>query len=184
MNDAEYEQIIEQSVKKIIALSDQKTAIDIEVAKLQQFVYATANLLSAEAQARFHAKWQPYVDKLTVIVASLTESIRQTLRGCYPKLLTSAQVRDQLRVEGFDFSSYQSDPLASVSTTLRRLKESGEVDSEEFEGVAVYRAKPQKASTKVPPDHPVNRLRWGNKPSNAAPKLSTPAPPPTWGNKK
>jgi hypothetical protein len=73
-------------------------------------------------------------------MASLVGAVHNTLRTCYPKKLTTAQVRDRLRLAGFDFSSYESGPLPSVSTTLRRLKEAGKVTREDFEGVASYQA--------------------------------------------
>ena len=74
-------------------------------------------------------------------MASLVGAVRRTLRICYPIKLTCAQVRDQLRLGGFDFSSYESNPLPSVSTTLRRLKEAGEIACDESESVATYQAK-------------------------------------------
>lgn len=75
-----------------------------------------------------------------LLMASLLDAVRNTLRSCYPRRLTSAQVRDELRLAGFDFSSYDSGPLPSVSTTLRRLKESGEATREDSKGVASYQA--------------------------------------------
>src|SRR5208282_279550 len=144
MAELDYEQIMEQSLAKYISLANEKMRVEEELAKLAQFMHATTHLLSADVASRFEARWQPYIDRLNVGIASLTDAVRSTLRGCYPKKMTASQIRDQVRVEGFDFSSYKSDPLPSVSTTLRRLKESGEIESEEFEGVAVYQAKPQK----------------------------------------
>ena len=74
-------------------------------------------------------------------MASLVGAVRRALRICYPAKLTCAQVRDQLRLGGFDFSAYESNPLPSVSTTLRRLKEAGEVALDESVTVATYQAK-------------------------------------------
>ena len=74
-------------------------------------------------------------------MASLVGAVRQTLRSCYPGKLTSAQVRDRLRFDGFDFSLYESNPLSSVSTTLRRLREAGEITRDESRPVATYQAK-------------------------------------------
>jgi hypothetical protein len=79
--------------------------------------------------------------KVPLFMTSLVEAVRKTLRTCYPTKLTSAQVRDRLRFEGFDFSSYETNPLPSVSTTLRRLKEAGEITRSESETVASYQAK-------------------------------------------
>jgi hypothetical protein len=43
-----------------------------------------------------------------------------------------------LEAGGFDFSSYKSSPLASISTTLKRFKPE-DVETAEIDGVAAYR---------------------------------------------
>ena len=144
MNEMDYEQIIEQALQRFVSLVDQRETLDHEIAKMMQFIYATVHLLSEDATERFVQKWQPYLEQVAANTTSLTDAVRNTLRSCYPKKLTAAQVLNQLRTEGFNFSSYKSDPLPSVSTTLRRLKEANEIIADEFEGVAVYQAKPQK----------------------------------------
>ena len=71
--------------------------------------------------------------------ASLKDAALKILHDAGPEQwLTTAQVRDRLVASGFDFSFYMSNPLASVSTTLRRMKPE-EVDTAETEGVAAYR---------------------------------------------
>lgn len=153
MNDAYYEQILDKALEKFISLASEKERLEDEIAKVQQFMYATMNLLSDEASDRVETKLRPWVEKIVGNVASLRDSIKKVLVTSYPSKLTAAQVRDQLRAIGFDFSSYKSDPLPSVSTTLRRLRESGDVLWEEFEGVIVYQGKP------IPSDHPANKLK-------------------------
>ena len=142
MDDAYYEQILDKSLDKFISLVEEKNRIEDELEKMRQFAHATINLLSDEAAARYEEKWKPFTDKLVSRVTSLRDSIKNILIKSYPAKLTAAQMRDKLRAEGFDFSSYKSDPLPSVSTTLRRLREDGVIGYEDFEGVTVYQAKP------------------------------------------
>jgi hypothetical protein len=141
MEDAAYEQVLDMSLDNYIKLVEKRIETDYQLEKLQQFMYATIHLLSNEAAQRFLNKWQPWIERLNIRNASLTDSVRSVLRTSYPKKLTSSEVRDAVRNAGFDFSSYKSDPLPSVATTLRRLKDSEEIECDEFEGVAVYQAK-------------------------------------------
>jgi hypothetical protein len=155
MDDAYYEDLLNKTLEKFMQLVARREQIDDEIGKLEQFMNATQNLLSEEAALRFEAKWQPYVEKLTTFGASLRDSILNVLARCYPVKLTAAQVRDRLRANGFNFSGYKSDPLPSVSTTLRRLREARVIQYEEFEGVAVYQAQPPQLPKPLPapPDH-------------------------------
>jgi hypothetical protein len=141
-DDAYYEPILDKTVEKFIKLLGEKERIDDEIAKLEQFMSATENLLSEEAAARFQAKVLPFATRIHDQVLGLRDAIKTVLNESYPARFTAAEVRDKVRARGFDFSSYKSDPLPSVSTTLRRLRESNEISYEKFEGVAVYQANP------------------------------------------
>jgi len=57
--------------------------------------------------------------------AGLTEAISENLRQTHDSLSANA-VREWLEREGFDLSEY-SQPLATISVTLRRLEKSGRV---------------------------------------------------------
>ena len=84
---------------------------------------------------------------------TLTECCRDILRRS-GQWLAAIDVRDALLATGFDFSKYTSNPLTSIHTTLKRLKESGEVeDKADEEGPTFYRWKNQqpKRQTTAPP---------------------------------
>ena len=57
--------------------------------------------------------------------AGLTETISESLRQT-PQSWSANEVREWLEREGFDLSDY-SQPLATISATLRRLENSGRV---------------------------------------------------------
>ncbi|HKV82565.1 MAG TPA: hypothetical protein VJP02_30735 [Candidatus Sulfotelmatobacter sp.] len=59
--------------------------------------------------------------------AGLTESVSETLRQTHHSL-SANEVRRSLVEEGFDLSDY-SQPLATISATLRRLAASGRVEA-------------------------------------------------------
>jgi hypothetical protein len=136
----DYVELLEKATKKYIELGAQRDCILMEMEKLKQFMHATYQLLPQEDQAVFTARWKPWMDKTSQANKSLADAIRDALRSSFPKWKTVAGVRDVLQTAGFDFSSYTSNPLASISTTLRRLKEAGQAVSEEIEGVTGYRA--------------------------------------------
>ena len=57
--------------------------------------------------------------------AGMTEAISENLRQTHDRL-SANEVREWLEKEGFDLSEY-SQPLATISVTLRRLEKSGRV---------------------------------------------------------
>jgi hypothetical protein len=179
MTPTNYPQIIEEAIEKMDQLTWQKESIDMEIAKLQQFVVATMNLLPDEVKEQFLARLDKIIEQQSKNVASLTDATRTVLRSVYPNYKTVADIRTKLVETGFDFSSYVSNALASVSTTLRRLKDSGEAEADEIEGVTVYRAKPEIIEAqqlgrgasvplssllgpqgRLPADHPMRKLIW------------------------
>lgn len=60
--------------------------------------------------------------------AGLTEAISESLRAMLHSSLSANEVRTWLEKKGFDLSDY-SQPLATISVTLRRLEKSGRVKS-------------------------------------------------------
>jgi len=58
--------------------------------------------------------------------AGLTEAVSETLHQTMHNSLSASEVRHWLEREGFDLSDY-SQPLATISVTLRRLEKSGRV---------------------------------------------------------
>ncbi len=139
MTDAEYLRFLESSIKKLNELRSQREHIDVEVTKLQQFIQATVNLLPDEATKKYKALLAEINKESEMANAGLTDAIRRVLQTEYPAWLTVTKVRDALVDGGFDFSSYKSNPLAAISTTLRRLAKSEEAETVEIEEVNAYR---------------------------------------------
>jgi hypothetical protein len=139
MNEAYFERILNDAIGKMTALAAHRDAVEVELMKLREMVHATANMLSDEKQKK------QYLEILSDAVqyggirdASLSDAVRKVLQEARGKLLTVTDVRDRLRTRGFDFAGYSSNPLASISTTLRRFKPS-QVAATTVEGVAAYR---------------------------------------------
>jgi hypothetical protein len=139
MNDAYYEKILNDSIGKMTALAASRDSIEIELIKLRELIHATANMLSDEKQrSQYLAVLNAAMEREGIRDASLTNAVRKVLQDARGKYLTVSDVRDHLKLYAFDFSEYASNPLASISTTLRRFKPQ-DVQTKDFEGVTAYR---------------------------------------------
>jgi hypothetical protein len=81
---------------------------------------------------------------------TLIQAIRAALFSHLGEWMSTTDVRDSLIESGFDFSGYVSNPLASISTTLKRLalNEPG-FERTIIKGVAGYRAKKERPKAAV-----------------------------------
>ena len=140
MNETDYKAVLNETLRNMVAIREKTERLEIEAAKLRQFFFATLNMLAETDRAQFMEAFRQAGEGLDVRERSLKEAIADILRKSSPKYLTAADVRDRLRANGFDFSGYTSNELASVSTTLRRLKPE-EAEMTTIEGVMAWRAK-------------------------------------------
>jgi len=140
MNDTDYKAVLNDTLRKMAAVREETERLEIVAAKLRQFFFATINMLPEDERGTFMEIFREAAEGLNVREGSLKDAIVAILREAAPKYLTVADVRDRLNKSGFDFSHYTANPLASVSTTLKRMKPE-EVESTSIEGVTAYRAK-------------------------------------------
>jgi hypothetical protein len=140
MNDTDYKAVLNDTLRKMVAVREETERLDMEAAKLRQFFFATLNMLPEGERESYMEIFRQAAEGLNVREGSLKDAIIAILREATPKYLTVADVRDRLNKSGFDFSHYTANPLASVSTTLKRMKPE-EVESTSIEGVTAYRAR-------------------------------------------
>jgi hypothetical protein len=138
MKRPNYKEQLDAIIRRISAIVREKSDLEAEAVKLKQLVHATANMLPDKERDEVLTKWGTILQVEVNHETSLTEAIRRVLQRHNEQWLTTAKVRDLLVSSGFDFSGYVSNPLASVSTTLRRLPPQ-EVEAAEIDGVAAYR---------------------------------------------
>jgi len=112
-----------------------RDALDLEIAKLHQFVRATLRMLPEKDQDEF----ERYLDNLDVRSVGLTEAIKRALQSA-PKdaWISGPALRSRLLESGFDFSEYTSNPLASIYSVAKRFKPD-EVQTQIVEGVRSFR---------------------------------------------
>ena len=152
-----YKTVLDAAFEELGLASEARRNLETKCAKLRQFIMATLNMLPDEERVSFLAKLSQFYQEDDIRTASLTDAIRRVLQSDSSVWRTAAEVRDRLTKGGFDFSGYTANPLASISTTLKRLKP-GEVEIAEIEGVSAYRWK----------KHVFRRLTQTAKPTRAA----------------
>jgi hypothetical protein len=145
MTSGEYRAVLDQAMARLVDLEKQKQELEVESEKVTQFIFATINMLSDTERQDFIAYLQEASKNWQKTEESLTDAIRELLFGKPKQWFTVAQVRDALLTSGFDFTKYLSNPLASVSTTLKRLVPK-DAESNAIEGVNVFRARNTKAA--------------------------------------
>jgi len=162
MNDTDYRAILRVALERFIAAKKQRDELDAELAKLSQFIMATINMLPDEEHNVFVKAYDEVAEVAKAKDIGLKRACLNVLLEASPEYLTAAQVRDKLVSSGFDFSDYTTNPLASVSTTLRRCKPE-EAEETTIQGVTAYRAvvaktkTPKFASTSIVARHFGNR---------------------------
>ncbi len=138
MNGTDYKAVLSDTLRKMAAVHKEAERLEIESAKLRQFFMATLNMLPDNERTEYMAIFRETNEALKIRESSLKDAVYHILCKAFPNYLTASEVRDRLRGNGFDFSGYTSNELASVSTTLRRFKPE-EVEATSIEGVAAYR---------------------------------------------
>lgn len=140
MDTPNYLALVRNAFEKIDELQTRRESLDAEIMKLEQFISATANFLPDDQRELIMDRLQSGQDLQRVRDSGLTESVR-TVLAKEADWMTTTQVRDKLIALGFDFSLYTSNALASVSTTLRRLKPEEVQSKSNADGVTVFRWK-------------------------------------------
>ena len=119
----EYKAALDSACREYERLLAERADLDTRLAKLQDSIHALTRLCGYEPTV----PW------------GLTDAIRIILnRGGGP--MTPLEIRDQLRIVGFDLTRYASE-LSVIHTTLKRLHKAGELHLvPQKDGVHAYRA--------------------------------------------
>jgi hypothetical protein len=140
MTDTDYKAILDDAFIKLGLALQRRDEAEIEIAKQRQFILATMNMVSDEERQSFRERLIEIIQRSDTRSAGLTEAIRKILQAPGRKWMTVTEVRTHLVNSGFDFSGYTANPLASISTTLRRMAPN-EAETTTVQGVTAYRWK-------------------------------------------
>jgi hypothetical protein len=139
MDSKHYSALAMDAFAKLEKLQQERESIEAEAMKLEQLIAATANMLPDDTREKVMLRLTTLRELFRRRDVGLTDAIRTILRKAAGDCLTATNVRDRLISFGFDFTDYSTNPLASISTTLRRMKPE-EVETTTVDGgVAAYR---------------------------------------------
>lgn len=117
-----YQQILEDSVRRLSDLIRRRRRLDAEIKRLERFSRHLAKQVSHNDPSSVA---QPFPSIIEEASPGFTEAVRKVLLT-YRIWLTPVLVRDLLPTIGFDTEPYQ-EPLASIHVILKRLVSNGEV---------------------------------------------------------
>ena len=140
MKDTDYKTILDRALTELGFAIQRRDAAEVEISKQRQFIAATLNMLSDDERKHFRERLIEAFQQNETRFTGLTDAIRKILQTGERKWRTVAEVRTLLSNSGFDFSSYTANPLASISTTLKRMAPN-EVETTTIETVTAYRWK-------------------------------------------
>jgi hypothetical protein len=109
MSKDDYRRALDAAVREYEALISQQTELEARIAQLRHSIAALTKLCGYES----------------TVPLGLTEACRLVLRNADAPL-TALEIRDRLKAIGVDLDKY-SNPLASIHTILKRMRDGGEV---------------------------------------------------------
>jgi hypothetical protein len=108
---------LEMEQEKLAALLQDREQLEIAIAKAKRRVAAWAELCDDTETG------EQVVD---LDLGGLTEACRTVLRSSRKEWVTTAEIQSDLKELGFTLSDYKA-PAASITTTVNRLVDAGEV---------------------------------------------------------
>jgi hypothetical protein len=137
---SEYEAIFTAHIKKLYELRRQEQKIRAEIASVSEMIKASFSLMSDEERNKFMDTMQAALEQLVKEERGLTDAIRNLLESRPREWFDAVKVRDKLVKDGFDFSGYTSNPLASIHTVLKRFKRTDVKVRKNAVGMKEYRS--------------------------------------------
>ena len=117
MVDVDTRRELEKAAEKLKHLFEQREQIEVEIARQQRKVAAWAELCNDSA----------YTEALDLGLGGLSHACRTALRASRKGWMNTTEIMTALRELGFPLQKYKA-PMASITTTVNRLVEAGEVD--------------------------------------------------------
>jgi hypothetical protein len=123
---------IQQTIRGLLMLRDAAVDDDGE-ARGDQSLVATAMLAKSAISANELADAMR-IPEIIPPPAKLTDLCRSAVKAS-GKAMSASEVKTEVELRGFDFSRYQSNPLSSLHTVLRRIPE---IAHQRIDGKSLY----------------------------------------------
>jgi hypothetical protein len=134
----DYWKMFTELMERRARLTRQRDEAEVELAKMKQLIVAVFALLSEDQQKAN----QQAIDDMEAESAGLQDAIKLVFSTHAGEWLTASDVRDHLNDMGFDFRQYKANPLASIGTTLKRIADTGYVETTSGGSGTLYRREP------------------------------------------
>jgi hypothetical protein len=113
----DYFKMFSDLVERCNERTRQRDEADVEIAKIKQLIIATFPLIPEDKQRLFQAE----IDAMDEQSAGLLDAIKLVFSTHKGEWLTTSKVHEHLLGNGFDFRHYRANPMASITTTLKRM---------------------------------------------------------------
>jgi hypothetical protein len=119
----DYDKLVRETLGRIQQIHDEREGMETELVQLEHLVLAASKFVGPLCFQVVKNRLDNLRDRDSIRKVGLSEAVEIVLRNANDPI-TVSEIRDRLMKGGFDFSEYMSNPLASISTTLKRLYES------------------------------------------------------------
>jgi hypothetical protein len=125
--------LAQQAETDLMELLSQRAELDEKIIRLRQFLKGLQPILGADYKSKLG---QRSTKSSVEEESGLKETCLEILQTAYEPL-TATQIVNELRERGFSIDKY-SNPLAVVSTTLKRLVKNKEAYKKDIDGKTAY----------------------------------------------
>lgn len=115
-SEAQYRRDLQEAQKELARLVDESEKIETQIARTKRRIALLAELSGEDATA-------PDLD-----LGGLTDACETALRASRKEWMNTTEIMSALKELGFPIANYKA-PMASITTTVNRMVESGEVVS-------------------------------------------------------
>jgi len=135
----EYTEIFTKHLERYKELQERERRIQTEKEGVMEMLKASFTMMTDDERQNFLAAMQTVLEQAVKQEMGLTDAIRNLLASNPKEWFGPTTIRDKLQESGFDFSGYQSNPLASVHTVLKRFKRTEVKSRKNAAGMQEYR---------------------------------------------
>lgn len=104
------------ALQNLEQLSAEKNRIETEIAKQRRVVAVLESMIPPEERDASSLLLPALQSRAVGLTASVCDALRAT--GDW---MSTTEIRESMKLSGFDFSSYKASPNSSISTILRRM---------------------------------------------------------------
>lgn len=130
----DYWQLFSQLMQRRADLIRQRDEAEVELAKMKAMIVSVFALLPEDQQKPN----QQAIDDMEAESSGLQDVIKLVFSSRQGTWVTTSDVREHLILIGYDLRRYKANPMASIATTLKRLADTGYIESKNTGSGTLY----------------------------------------------